>query len=157
MQLISTTIEIAAPPEAVREKFLDFPSWPKFQRQGGWFISIAPSNSNNAPKDLEPNDTLDVTIQIGSLNPTILENTPTVFQWGGTGLMGTFNGAHAFRFKPSTTTPGGTTFVHEEEFTGAMTWLIGEGVIAKGVGMREKTKAGFEGFNEDFKKWCEAR
>lgn len=47
--------------------------------------------------------------------------------------------------------------MQEEEFTGAMTWLIGEGVVARGLGMREKTRKGFEGFNEDFKGWCEGR
>ncbi|CAI6340086.1 unnamed protein product [Periconia digitata] len=155
MQLISTAIEIAATPEVVRQKFLDFPSWPKFQRENGWFLSIAPTDTAKAPQDLQEKDTLDVNIQLGKMQPTLLENTPNVFRWIGNGLMGTFNGAHAFRFHPSSTTPGATTLVHEEEFTGALTWMVGEGVVAKSLGMREKTRKGFEGFNEDLKKWCE--
>jgi hypothetical protein len=70
-------------------------------------------------------------------------------------MMGMFNGEHAFRFMASAVTPGGTTLVHEERFTGAMTWCIGEGAVAGLLGVREKTRLGFEGFNEDLKKVCE--
>jgi len=66
-----------------------------------------------------------------------------------------FNGEHCFRFQPSTTTQGGTTFVHEEKFTGALSFLMGEGFFARWVGLRESTKKGFEGYNQDLKKWCE--
>ena len=60
-----------------------------------------------------------------------------------------------FHFQPSKTTPGGTTFTHEEEFSGPLAFMIGEGPLANLIGMRKKTQSGFEGFNRDLKKWCE--
>jgi hypothetical protein len=62
---------------------------------------------------------------------------------------------HIFRFEPSTKTQGGTTFVHEESFTGILAFLMGEGFVARSVGLRESTKRGFEGYNKDLKAWCE--
>ena len=79
-----------------------------------------------------------------------------MFMWGGSGLLGTFNGDHAFHFKPSTVTPGGTTFVQEEKFTGMLTFVMGENIVARGVGFRENTEKGFKRFNADLKKWCES-
>jgi len=70
-------------------------------------------------------------------------------------LLGTFNGEHIFRFEPSTKTQGGTTFVQEEKFTGLLSFLMSDGFIARSVGLKESSKKGFEGYNEDLKKWCE--
>jgi hypothetical protein len=33
--------------------------------------------------------------------------------------------------------------------------MMGEGLIAKKSGFREKTRKGFEGFNGDLKRWIE--
>jgi hypothetical protein len=66
-----------------------------------------------------------------------------------------FNGEHAFRFEQSTKTQDGTTFVHEEKFTGILAFMIGEGFVARLIGLRKSTKEGFEGFNRDLKAWCE--
>jgi len=92
-----------------------------------------------------------------TMKPTFLENSETTFRWLGEGLGGTFNGEHIFRYESSATTPGGTTFVQEEKFQGAMTWMIGEGSLAGLVGFRKTTVEGFEGFNRELKKVCEGK
>jgi hypothetical protein len=90
-----------------------------------------------------------------TFEPILLEDSPTCFRWLGSGLLGTFKGEHRFIFQPSAKTPGGTTFVHEEEFEGALAFVIGDGAVGRMVGFREKTRSGFERFNRDLKVWCE--
>lgn len=74
--------------------------------------------------------------------------------WGG-GWTGIFKGDHAFRFEPSSKNPGGTTFVQEEKFWGLLSFFMGDGWLARLVGLKERTKTGFEGYNQDLKAWCE--
>lgn len=81
-------------------------------------------------------------------------NTPQTFTWAGS-IPLIFGGEHSFRFAPSHTTPGGTTFTQEESFSGALGFLMGEGFIAKKLGFGAKTILGWEGYNRDFKGWCE--
>jgi hypothetical protein len=88
---------------------------------------------------------------MGTMSPTILANTPDRFAWKGS-LPGIFSGAHSFIFKES---GDGTEFTQTEVFGGALGWIMGESWVAGKMGMREKTIRGWEGFNEDFKKWCE--
>jgi hypothetical protein len=45
--------------------------------------------------------------------------------------------------------------VHEESFTGILAFMMGEGFVARSMGLRESTRRGFEGFNKDLKAWCE--
>jgi hypothetical protein len=80
-------------------------------------------------------------------------NEPDLFKWGGS-LPFVFGGDHSFRFEPSKIHSGCTTFTQEEYFYGAFRFKMGEGFIARKAGFRETLK-GWEGFNEDFKKWCE--
>ena len=84
------------------------------------------------------------------------ENSPEVFTWRG-GATGVFVGQHSFRFEPSKITPGGTTFVQEENFSGVLTFPMGKNPVAKLIGLRKKTKAGWDAFNVDFKKWVEEK
>jgi hypothetical protein len=70
-------------------------------------------------------------------------------------VAGIFNGEHSFTFEPSKTTPGGTTFTQKEEFTGGFSFVMGEGFLAKKIGMPEKTRRGWQKYNQDLKKWCE--
>jgi len=67
------------------------------------------------------------------------------------GIPGLFTGEHQFRFEPSKKTPGGTTFVQAERFSGILLFLI-----ADGTKFSKTTKAGFEGFNADLKARCES-
>jgi hypothetical protein len=84
------------------------------------------------------------------------ENSPSCFSWGGGLPLGIFSGDHSFHFEPSSETQGGTTFVQQEQFTGLLSFLMGEGLLARSVGAAEKTKRGFEGYNKDLKAWCES-
>lgn len=70
-------------------------------------------------------------------------------------MLGTFNGNHAFHFTESEITKGATTFIQEEQFSGLLAFIVGEGAIAKMIGLKEKTRNGFERFNGDLKKWVE--
>lgn len=66
------------------------------------------------------------------------ENTPSRLKWRGS-LPGIFTGDHVFEFQPSKTTPGSTTFVQYEDFTGLLSFT-----------MKAEKKSGaqnLEGFN----------
>lgn len=118
---------------------------------------LAPSSTTSLPSenltplsgyDLEFSTSFDIYLTCDQ------ENSPTKFQWGG-GLAGIFNGEHSFHFEPSKTTPGGTTFAQQEQFTGAFSFVMGENLVANKIGMPEKTHAGWKKYNEDLKRWCE--
>jgi len=57
-----------------------------------------------------------------------------------------FSGEHSFQFRSSEITPGHTTFVNKEDFSGLLSFLVGEG-----WSMGKSTKTGFEGFCSDLK------
>jgi hypothetical protein len=87
---------------------------------------------------------------LASLTP-IQENSSKAFQWRGS-FYGLLIGTHTFRFEPSTTTPGATTFVQDEEFTGVLSILF-----FGGSAMRKKTQNQFDTFNSDLKAWVEGQ
>lgn len=104
---------------------------------------------------LQPGDKVTVKIASSPAFPGKIEsNTPQVFSWTGS-LPFIFTGTHAFYWTPSQTTPGGTTFTQEEVFSGLLGGLYGEGAIARSVGVKEKTRRGWEGFNADLKRAVE--
>lgn len=51
--------------------------------------------------------------------------------------------------------PGNTTFVQEEKFSGLLGGLTGGNWVANWMGLRAKTIRGFERFNRDFGRWVE--
>jgi hypothetical protein len=158
---ISSSIYIDCPPSVVREKvsiihspphtpfsntpqFLDFPALPTYHKN--FFVSITPLGP------LTPSQKLSVQFaSMGTMQPTIIANTPERFAWEGS-LPLVFSGMHSFIFEVS---GSGTKFTQTEVFGGALGWVMGEGWIANKAGMREKTMRGWEGFNADFKGWCE--
>ncbi|KAF2025977.1 hypothetical protein EK21DRAFT_116266 [Setomelanomma holmii] len=145
---ISSSIEIASPPQLVREKFLDFPSLPTYH-SGTFFKSITTQTT------LEPRSKLTVVFaSMGTMQPKFHTNELHLFAWHGN-LPLIFGGHHKSKFEDSKTTPGGTTFTQEEIFHGMFAFLMGEGWIARKVGFREKTLRGWEGCNRDLKRWCE--
>ena len=77
------------------------------------------------------------------------ENSGHEFKWVGKGML-VFKGEHSFRFEPSKTTPGSTTFIQSEEF-----FLLMALMMSSTFGWDKGTKAGFEGFNKDLKARCE--
>lgn len=105
---------------------------------------------------LQAGDKVTVKIANSPAFPGKIEsNTHELFSWTGS-LPFIFTGTHSFHWTPSTTTPGGTTFTQEERFSGLLGGLYGDGAIAKSVGMKEKTRNGWEGFNADLKRAVEA-
>lgn len=81
----------------------------------------------------------------------VQENSPQAFKWLGS-LYGFFDGQHEFHFTPSKTTPGGTTLLQKEDFTGMLTYFVREGSQG-GI----QTKTNFGAFNEEVKKEAERR
>lgn len=63
-----------------------------------------------------------------------------------------FTGRHEFRFEQSKTTNGGTTFTQSEQFSGAASFIMGEG-----WSVRDKTAATWSKFNEQLKTEAEKR
>ncbi|KAE8441471.1 hypothetical protein EG329_004927 [Mollisiaceae sp. DMI_Dod_QoI] len=147
MPLVTTQIEIAAPPAVVRAKFLDFSKLPTYH-ESGFLKAVGPVKPGTP---LEPGVKFDAKL---GFDVVILENTPQAFGWRGA-VPGLFKGDHYFRFQPSKSSPGNTTFVHEENFTGALSFLAGENFAAKWIGAPDNMRKNFTVFNEDLKKWCE--
>ena len=87
-----------------------------------------------------------------AIRSLLQESLPNTFKWRGVGLCGLFIGEHSFRFEPSKTTPGSTTFVHGEVFSGALSFLM-----TPALGLSKKTEAGFQGFKRDLKARMESR
>jgi hypothetical protein len=65
------------------------------------------------------------------------------------------SGDHSFTFLASKVNPGHTTFTQKERFSGAISWLMGEGILARSLGVAEMTRKNWGGFNRDFMAWCE--
>ncbi|KAJ0416503.1 hypothetical protein BJY00DRAFT_316752 [Aspergillus carlsbadensis] len=155
MVLINTSIEINAPPAVVREKFLDFSSIPTYTK--GFVHSIIPTPAK-PPSSLVPGDKLACVMGNMKFSPVVVRNEPSIFSWRGS-LPLVFTGEHMFRFEeiPATTPDGASTtrLVHEEEFSGLLAGIMGEGWMGSLSGMRADSLKGFEGFNVDFKRWVE--
>jgi len=61
----------------------------------------------------------------------------------------TVSGLHTFSFTPSNVTPGGTTFVHKEVYSGGISFLMQPWLLGNQI------KCQFEKFNADLKKKVE--
>lgn len=154
MQRIETRIGIEAAPDAVWAVLADFaryPEWNPFVR------AIA--------GDLAVGARLTVQLELAGravpIRPTVLVAVPgRELTWRGSlGVGGLFDGEHRFRIEPGgpgrgveaeqrDRSSGGSTFVHEEEFRGAL--------VAPILGLvRARTEAGFRAMNEALKRRCE--
>ncbi|KAE9375209.1 hypothetical protein N431DRAFT_480545, partial [Stipitochalara longipes BDJ] len=150
MYISNASIEIAASPELVREKFLDCSQLQTYH-PNGFYKSISTVTPN---EPIQPGTKMVNVLEIMTAHATIEENSPACFRWGG-GIPGIFVGTHSFYFGSSTETRGGTTFIQEEKFTGIFTLLMGDNFIARVIGILEKTMKGWKRYNKDLKVWCE--
>jgi hypothetical protein len=102
--------------------------------------------------ELLPGETLNV--KFGGVNsvPIVKSNTSTEFAWYGSVFGGAFAGKHYFRFLESQITPGGTTFIHGEDYDGWLTWMFGKGALGFG---RKNAVNMFEKVSKDLKKKSE--
>ncbi|KAF1962723.1 hypothetical protein CC80DRAFT_487213 [Byssothecium circinans] len=145
---ISTTIEIASPPETVRAVFMD---WQNFKTWNQRMALTPLEPSDRAPADLQPGDKIKVDLKGTVFRPVVVENSPGAFKWLGS-LYGLFDGQHEFYWKKSSVTPGGTTFVQQENFTGPLSWFVRDGSSGG-----TQTKTNFEGLNQELKAESEKR
>lgn len=151
-RVIETSIHISAPLSKVHAILLDFESYPSWSQ----FVTAIKSAS---PAEAAIGDVLNVTLTPpgGStmrLSPTIVHLDDKGFGWQGhlAGVSGLFDGKHLFLLSEQEMEEGktGTKLVHREEFGGVLyTPLMGW------LGMGEKTKKGFEAFDEALKKKAE--
>ncbi|KAI1301101.1 hypothetical protein F5Y03DRAFT_408048 [Xylaria venustula] len=134
----SASIEIARSPALVRQVLTDFAHFHE------WCQGPVKAVQPLAPGDrIDVGDKLKVSFGGGiSLTAEITENSPTEFKWRG-GLPGLVIGEHSFRFEESKITPGCTTFVNSEAFTGLLSRISG--------GSHKGPSPGFEKFNQSLK------
>ncbi|KAH7322427.1 hypothetical protein B0I35DRAFT_182657 [Stachybotrys elegans] len=144
---VSTKVEIAASPAAVRAVFMDFARYTQWQP--GWNIQLI--DSTKSPLELATGDRLKVSMNGNMHHPVVVENSPNSFQWEGS-LFGLAKGVHQFHFKPSETTPGATTFVQGEDFRGLLITLSSPWWNGKKFDMSP-----WDRFNSDLKNEVEKR
>ncbi|KAL7945704.1 hypothetical protein V8C42DRAFT_42871 [Trichoderma barbatum] len=142
---VTTKIEIAAPPAAVRSVFMDFARYDQWQQ--GW--DLQPADSSTQPLDLKPADGLKVKMNGTAIQLVVMENSADSFQWEGS-LLGLMKGVHQFHFTPSEVTPGGTTFIHKEDFRGILITIS-----SPFWSSREFNPTSWDKFNSDLKKEVE--
>ncbi|KAL9052202.1 MAG: hypothetical protein Q9162_005527 [Coniocarpon cinnabarinum] len=147
MPTVSTQIEIAVPPEKVRDVFLDFASYSEWSH--AFVKSVSPKDRKD-PKTLQVGDTVDVELTNMKFSSKITGNTEEEFKWQGSVPL-LFTGEHSWRFQSSETTPGQTLVVQQEVFTGLLSFLLGEN-----WSMGKNTKKNFEAFNRDLKARAES-
>ncbi|KAL3417986.1 activator of hsp90 ATPase 1 family protein [Phlyctema vagabunda] len=155
MPKITTIVNISRPPAFVREKFLDFSSIPKYKPT---FLLGIESLDKKQSSDLRPGDGVKFTATMkGKVNifeAKVASNSPEEFSWQGGLPLGLLKGVHTFHFE-SIDNGNGTKFIQEEVFSGPLSFIMGEGFLARLFGVKAETEAGYMGFNIDFRKWVE--
>ncbi|KAI1427833.1 hypothetical protein F5Y12DRAFT_735420 [Xylaria sp. FL1777] len=140
----SESIEIARSPAHVRHVFTDFASLHEWSE--GSVKSVQPLAPNGR---IDVGDKIKVSFGYGiSTTAEITENSLTAFKWRGTLPFGLVDAEHSFRFEESRITPGWTTFVNSETFTGILTKISG--------GSKDGSSPGFEKFNQSLKRRAES-
>lgn len=151
-RVIETTILISAPLATVRSVLLDFESYPSWS---SFITSIKPAASPSVSAEPSIGDSLSVTLSPPGGSPMVM--TPTIvhldehgFGWQGhlANIWGLFDGKHLFLLSQEAN--GNTKLVQREEFGGLlyaplMNWL----------GMGDKTRKGFEAFDQAVKNRAE--
>ena len=147
-RVIETSILISAPLSTVRTVLLDFAAYPAWS---SFITTIQPPST----AQVKVGDALTVTLNppggsTMTMTPTVVLLDDHAFGWQGhlAGITGLFDGKHLFLLKEQE--QGSTLLVQREEFGGIlyaplMNWL----------GMGEKTKNGFELYNQAVKKRAE--
>lgn len=138
---ISTTIDIAASPQAVWEVLTDFAAyqdWNPFMRR----IEGAPQVGTKLVVHMSPPGGRGMTFK-----PTVLTATPgQELRWlGKLGIGGLFDGEHSFVLTANA--DGTTRLTHSEHFSGVLVALF--------KGTLKNTHAGFDAFNHALKQRVE--
>ena len=142
MKVVSSSIEIAAPPERVWRVLTDFASYPQWNP----FIQ-----SLSGP--LAIGERLSVRIKLSggksmTFRPTVLlvEENRKVRWMGRLLLPGIFDGEHHFELAPTTS---GSSFSQEEKFSGILVRMMGAATF-------QQTQLGFVEMNKALKQRAEA-
>ncbi|KAA8499065.1 hypothetical protein FVE85_6650 [Porphyridium purpureum] len=144
---VETEIEVAAPPEVVWKRLMDFGSY-------------AAESWNPMLLRVEGEARLGSTLSVDVKQPemSMMTFTPVVvtmdpmheFAWNGKLFFpGLFDGEHRFKLVPSADGQH-TTFFHSESFSGLLVYLFFS------ESMRANITKGFESMNEALKKRCES-
>ncbi|KAH7128809.1 hypothetical protein B0J11DRAFT_525872 [Dendryphion nanum] len=144
---VVTEIEIAASPAAVRSRLLDFAGYKEWHPD--WTLTTHDTSKSGV--DLRPGDKISCDMKGTKFSPVINENSENALKWTGD-LLGLFVGTHQFYYHPSQKTPGGTTFIQREDFTGPLSYFVREG---SGGGI--STRANFERLNSNLAKSFEQK
>jgi hypothetical protein len=134
------------------KKVLDFARYPEWHTS--FIQSLTVTRPSTETQNIQQGETVNAKIGGVKLVPIIKANTPTELSWYGSTFGGAFAGKHYFLFIESHVTPGGTTFVHGEDYDGWLSWIFGKGSL--GIGRKNVIKM-YEGYSRDLKKRAEAR
>ncbi|KAL7005593.1 hypothetical protein EMMF5_004838 [Cystobasidiomycetes sp. EMM_F5] len=173
--MITSTIEISAPPAIVRDVVKSFflseegecchtdsvpylIKWLNFKDVSEWhqgFIESVEVEYSSEPglvsgHKLKPGDRLHTFAAGMEFHQTILENDEEHIKWYGP-WWGLLNGTHEYSFKPSSVTPGGTTFTQTEWFSGILSPFM-----LPSMPGGKKTQLGFDSINKDVKTRAES-
>ncbi|KAJ5343679.1 Polyketide cyclase/dehydrase [Penicillium brevicompactum] len=138
--MITSTIEIAAPPAKVREIFLNFSAYPEWHTE--WLKEIKTQDGKN-PHDLTAGDKIDVNIENFKFVAEVKENTETVFTWQGPPVF-TIAGLHKFHIEPAND-GASTIFTQSEDLKGLLSFIMSPSLLGK------KMRAHFDIFHRDLK------
>ncbi|KAF8863306.1 hypothetical protein BDZ45DRAFT_738283 [Acephala macrosclerotiorum] len=108
---VNTQIEIEASLEEVMNVFFDFLHWAEIK---SGMIKTVTRLPGHAEGPVQKGETLNVNFGGMKSQVTVLGNPPSEFKWWGDTLY-VMSGKHSFRFEPSKTNTGGTTFYNSEE------------------------------------------
>ncbi|KAJ5476252.1 Polyketide cyclase/dehydrase, partial [Penicillium sp. IBT 31633x] len=140
-KMITSTIEIAAPPAKVREILLNFSAYPEWHTE--WLKSIELKDGSKAPLQLGPGDKIEVNIENFKFVAEVKENTESLFSWQGPPVF-TIAGLHKFHIEPAN---GGasTVFTQTEDLKGLLAFIMSPGLLGS------KMRAHFDIFHRDLK------
>ncbi|KAJ5545008.1 hypothetical protein N7535_006603 [Penicillium sp. DV-2018c] len=127
--MITSTIEIAAPPAKVREVLLDFSAYPEWHTE--WLKSVKIQDSSKTSEELVWGDKVEVNIQNFKFVAEIRDNTERLFSWQGPPVL-TVAGLHKFHMEPAN---GGasTVFTQTEDVKGLLAFLMSPSLLGRKV------------------------
>ncbi|OQE96115.1 hypothetical protein PENNAL_c0001G09283 [Penicillium nalgiovense] len=141
MVMITSTIEIAAPPAKVRDIFLNFSTYPEWHTE--WLKSIELKDSTKTPQELASGDKIEVNIENFKFVAEVKDNTESLFSWQGPPVA-TIAGFHKFHFEPAND-GASTVFTQSEDLKGLLAFIMSPSLLGK------KMRAHFDIFHRDLK------
>ncbi|OGE51986.1 hypothetical protein PENARI_c011G12407 [Penicillium arizonense] len=139
--MITSTIEIAAPPAKVRDILLNFSAYPAWHTE--WLKEIQVKDSNKTPQTLSSGDKIEVNIENFKFVAEVKENSENLFSWQGPPVF-TIAGLHKFHMEPANN-GASTVFTQTEDLKGILSFIMSSSLLGK------KMAAHFDIFHRDLK------